>query len=258
MDNSLHEMDDKLVQYLDGELAGTEKQSLEQQLAADQTLRQQFDSLLLTREAIRYYGLKEKVAGIHEEIMQEKSERQIAPVRQISSSRRLLRYVAGVAAALILVAGSYMAYTYATLSSQKVYSANYQTYELSTLRDNVTAMTPAAEAYRKGDYASVITIHDTAANVSIADEFLCGAAALESGNDSLATRCFKEVLELNKQSNRPVMNDEAEYYLALTHIHAKQYSEALAMLKKIKADPQHIYHEKISGKLMRQVKMLNW
>ena len=56
MDNSTPNMSEKLVQYLDGELTGVEKENLERQLATDPSLKAELDSLKTTKEAVKLYG----------------------------------------------------------------------------------------------------------------------------------------------------------------------------------------------------------
>ena len=90
MDNST-QYDDELMRYIDGEMTESEKIDFEKQLAADRSLKQAMDNLQLAKDAVRSYGLKEKVSGIHQEMMKElKTE---TPVKQISNVRRIDRYV---------------------------------------------------------------------------------------------------------------------------------------------------------------------
>jgi tetratricopeptide (TPR) repeat protein len=254
MDNSTPNMSEKLVIYLDGELSGNEKQGLEQQLAADAALQQEYDSLLLTREAVRYYGLQEKVKGIHSEMMQELQ----APVRTIKPFKRFVKYSIAVAASILLLVGGYLAYNFFTLSPDKVFTSNYQGYALSTMRDNNVQETAAEKAYKEKNYREVIRIHDAGEDHTQKGEFLCGISALELKNNSKAISCFNEVIDANKKSATKILNDDAEYYLSLSYIQNEDYDYALELLRKIKNDPDHIYHEKVSANLIREVKMLKW
>lgn len=255
MANSASEMNELLVQYLDGELQGEEKQSLEQQLAADAALRQQFDSLQLTREAVRYYGLKEKVGSIHRQMMKETDT---APVKQIGGGRRALRYALSIAASLLVLIGGYFAYQFFSLSSEKVYSANYQPYEANLLRGDNTPESAADKAYRAADYKEVIRIYQAKEDTTAEATFLSGAAAMRLNDHTKAISSFSALLEANKLKKTKLYNDEAEYYLALSYIHNRDYDYALDLLNKIKEDPAHTYNSKVTGKLIRQVKMLKW
>lgn len=255
MNNSTPDMNELLVQYLDGELQGADKQNIEAQLAADAALQQQYDSLLLTRESIRYYGLNSKVAGIHQQMMQEMNA---APVKSISQSRRILRYALSVAASLLLLVGGYIAYQFFTLSPDKVYGANYQPYELSSTRDGNTSETATEKAYREGNYKEVMRIYTAKEDNSTKAAFLNGAAALRLNDYTKAISSFTAVLDANKTASAKTLNDDAEYFLAMTYIRTRDYDYALELLDKIKADPAHTYNSKVTKKLMRQVRMLKW
>jgi tetratricopeptide (TPR) repeat protein len=83
-------------------------------------------------------------------------------------------------------------------------------------------------------------------------------AYAELGDNTNAIANFKNVIEDNRQTKSALFNDEAEYYLALTYIRNKDYDYALDILKDIKDDPEHYYHQKVTSKLIRQVKLLKW
>jgi tetratricopeptide (TPR) repeat protein len=254
MDNSTHSNSEILVQYLDEELSGTEKEKLEQQLASDQVLQEELNSLQQTREAVRWYGLRQTVQGVHQQVMEEMQ----APVRSISPARRIIRYSLAVAASVVLIVLGVAGYNFYNLSSAKVFADNYYSYDQGIVRDGNASQTAAEKAYTQKQYAEVIRIHDAGEEVSQKTSFLTGIASLELNDNNKAIRCFNEVMGMNTQFPVPVLNDEAEYYLALSYIRVKVYDLALPLLKKIQADPGHTYHGKITRKLIRQVKMLRW
>ncbi len=250
MDNSTPDI---LVRYLDGELSGVEKQNLEQELSQNTQMREELDSLRSVREAIRLYGLKQKLAGIHGEMMEEMKPglKTMQPAR-----RKIIRYSIAVAASLVLLIGGYMIYNSMTLSPEKVFASNYNTYELVTVRDGNNAETNAEKAYREKNYNEVLRIHDAGEDHSPKGEFLCGAAALETKDLPKAIKCFNEVLDAGRQSGQPLLMDEAEYYLSLSYIRNKDYEEALVLLNTIENDAAHTYNTKVDEKLIRQVERL--
>lgn len=254
MDNSIPDMSEKLVQYLDGELVGADKETLEQQLAADKDLQEELNRLRSATAAVKLYGSQQKVAGIHHEMMEEMQP----GLKKIKSGRKILRYSIAVAASLILLIGGYMAYNFFTLSPDKVFASRYQAYELTSYRDANTTETPVERAYREKNYKEVLRIHDAGEDHSPKGEFLCGAAALEVKDNSKAIKCFKEVLDMNRRSQQPVLNDESEFYLSLGYTRNGDYDFALALLNKIHDDVNHKYNKEVTGKLLRQVKMLKW
>ena len=255
MDNSTHDMSEKLVQYLDDELTGTEKESLDQLLETDKALQNELESLKETREAVRQFGLQQKVAGIHQEMMQEMQ----TPVLKIQSSRRVLRYSMAIAASLVLLIGGYLAWNFYTLSSNKVFAANYHSFDLSTMRDGDSAqVAPIEKAYREKNYKEVTKIGEQAGSLSAKEIFLVAMSYDEIANNSKAIEGYKKVIATDEASGTTIMKDEAEYYLALTYIRNKDFDFALELLRKINEDPNHTYHKQVTGKLIRQVKMLKW
>ena len=251
MDNFTPNMSERLVQYLDGELTIAEKNTLEKQLASDKTLQEELDSLKSTRVAVRFYGLQQQVAAVHVGMM-----RDINQVKKINPIRRIVRYSIGVAASLLLLIGGYMAYNFFTVSRENVFASNYQTYELVTVRDGNTIETPVEKAYREKNYPEVLRIHDEKEDHTQKEEFLCGVAALGLKDKSKSIKCFEAVLGANRQTQQSILNDEAEYYLSLAFILNKDYDAALNLLNKILDNPDQVYREKITHKLLRQVKML--
>ena len=252
MDNSTPNMSEILLQYLDDQLTGVEKENLERQLAADPALQAELESLKATREAVRLYGLQQKVSGIHQQMMEEMQ----TPVRRISSRKKIVRYSIAVAASVILIVAGIIGYNFYSLSPNKVFASNYRSYELTITRDGGNELSPAEKAYNEKNYREVLRIHNAGEDKTAKGEFLCGAASLELENNSMAIKCFNEVLDINKQSTTVILQDETEYYLALSYLRNKDYDLALELLRKIKDNPAHLYQEKVTGKLIRQVKML--
>ena len=254
MDNFTPEMSEKMVQYLDGELSGVEKADLEQKLAAEKILQAELERLQSAREAVKQYGLRQKVAFIHGQMMDE----QQPPMRKMSSFRKNIRYSVAVAASLLLLIGAYVTYNFSTLSPDKVFAANYRTYEMGTVRSG-TAGTASAieESFAQKEYAKVVSIAFDRP-FTPKENLLRGMAFIELGNNVNAINELKLVINDNGPEKSNLLKQEAEYYLALTHIRDKEYGFAVALLKKIKHDPAHLYNEKVTRKLIRQVKMLSW
>ncbi len=254
MDNSTPDMSERLVLYLDGELSGSEKNMLEQQLAADKTLQGELESLQSTREAVKLYGLKQKVASIHGQMMEELQ----APVKKISSVRRMVRYSVAIAASLLLLVGGYWAYNFFTLSPDKVFASNYRSYELVTVRDGGTnEISAIEEAYKEKKYAEVVRITFDRP-FSIKELFLRAMSYSELTDNPKAIEEYKKVIAQNEGAKTNTFKQQAEYYLALSYIRNGDYDFAIDLLNKIQDDPNHLYNEKVSNKLIRQVKMLKW
>jgi tetratricopeptide (TPR) repeat protein len=253
MDNSTPDMSEKLIDYLDGSLSGTELETVEKLLATDETLRKSLDELKAAREAVKLYGLQQQVSAVHSEMMKEQNY----STRKINSTHRLLRYSIAVAASLLLIVAVYTGYNFYSLSSERVYAAQYRSFELNTLRDGSTDEGEIEKAYREKKY-SVITTLQFERPYSINELFLRAMAYAELGDNTNAITNFRKVIEDNKQTKSSIFKDEAEYYLALTYIRNKDFDFAIDMLKDIKNSPDHYYKQKVTSKLIRQVKLLKW
>lgn len=254
MDNFTPNMSEKLVQYLDGELTGAEQEDLTQQLASDKELQDELDNLKSIREAVRFYGLQQRVSGIHTQMMKELQ----AAAKKNSPVRRIIRYSIAVAASVILIAAAIVGYNFYTLSANKLFASNYRPYELSTVRDNSgPGLSGLENDYREKKYDQVVGItYDR--RFTIKEIFLRAISYVELKDNTNAIKEFKKVIAENEAAKTSFFKEEAEYYLALTYIRNKDYDFALEQLQKIQDDPNHLYHEKITGKLIHKVKMLKW
>lgn len=249
MSNSTNNMSEKLIQYLDGGMTEPEKTELEKQLSVDEALQEELEGLKLAREAIRSYGLKQEVSGIHQQMM---NEMQI-PVKEIGLSRRVIRYTMSVAAGLLVIFAGITAYNYFTLSGEKLFKENFRLYELATVRD-YTWVPTIEKAYKEEDFRMVTALADTSTNLKYI--FLSSVSYLQLDDPAEAMKGFQKVLRIDKETASADFKDESEYYLALAYILNKQYDEALQLLEQIKDNPDHLYHEKASGRLIRRVKRL--
>lgn len=251
MDNSTNNISEKLVQYLDGELSGSEKENIEKQLASDRDLQNELENLQLARGVVRSYGLKQQVGSIHQQMINELQ----TPVRKISSNRRIIRYGIAIAASVLVVILGAVIYNSNSVSSEKLFAENYHSYEVSTTRNGGTTETAIEKAYKEKDYKQVTVLADTSIN-NIKDLFLTAMAYMELKNNVKAIEEYKKVIAKNESAGTNMLKDEAEYYLALAFLHNKDYDHALEMMNKIHNDPNHIYNEKISAKLIDKVKSL--
>jgi tetratricopeptide (TPR) repeat protein len=139
-------------------------------------------------------------------------------------------------------------------SSDRLFADNYQAYELSTLRDGGATETAIEKAYKEKDYKQVTILADTSGNVR--DIFLSAMSYLELKNNNKAIEEYKKVIAKNESAGTNVLKDQAEYFLSLAYLRNKNYDQALELMNKIHNDPGHLYHEKITGKLIRNVKKL--
>ena len=252
MDNSTRDTE-LLVRYLDNELAAGEKSALEQRLEESAALREELESLRLAREAVRRFGLSRQVKTVHEQMKKE-----LRPVRKMTRGRKFARYSLAVAASLLIVVIGVLGYNFYTLSPARVYASNFRSYELATMRDPGAPSTPIETAYRERDFQKLVRAGKDEKSLSPREQFLVAMAHTELKNYSAAIDEFKKLTARGGESGAAAVMPETGYYLALVYVRNKDYDLALELLHKIHDDPSHPYHARVSGKLIRQVKMLKW
>jgi len=256
MDNSTQENNELLMRYLDGEMTAAEREDFEKKLATDTALQTELENIQVAKAAVKFFGLKQKVAAIHQSIMEEAKHH--PPVIEINRRRLIVRYTVAVAASILLLFVGYWVYTFYTLSPNKLYADNYFTYELTTSRDSGSSQESGIEkAYREKKYDEVIRLNAVSV-VSAKDIFLTGLSYLEKGDPSRAISSFQVVLTDADKTKPSALKDETEYYLALAYLKNRDYDQSIELMIQIHDSPDHIYKDKISGKLIRKVKMLKW
>lgn len=250
MDNSTHNYsDEQLLRYLDGEMGEEEKRVFEEDLNRDEVLAERVTSLRMAREAIIQYGIKEQVASLHREIMKEQ-QTPVIPVR----SRTIRYWAIGVAATILFAWVSFQAYEYFTLSPDRVFADQFVHYELPVLRSEEQKNISELEtAYRDKDFNRVVRLCVENTGFTPRENFLCGMAEMELGNYADAIRSFHQIIQYNKANTTRDFQDEAEFNLALAYLKNGEYKMAEELFRTIHQDNKHVYHRKVSNRLLRQV-----
>jgi tetratricopeptide (TPR) repeat protein len=240
-----------LIRYMDGEVTGQEKLELDRRLLSEAALQEEFENLQLAREAVRINGISEKVKTIHREMIRE------FPVRRTVKMKQFFRYSAAVAAAVVLIVVSVLAYNFFSLSPEKLYSQYHVNYELITMRDDSVRLSVLEKAYKEKNFNGVTVFANQGKLYSDHDRLLAGLAFLELNNPAKAIPHLKNILSANKNEKDQVYQS-AEYYLALAYLRNLDYDLSLELMEKINNDPSHLYHRNITARLIRKVKMLKW
>jgi hypothetical protein len=235
---------------MDGELPGSEFAAFEKLLSENSELRQELENLELAKMAIRSYGLKGQVAAVRREMMQEPKEQEKPADNKIYPfMRSTLKY----AASLFLILSAIGIYMYTTTSSSKLYKENYEPYKLSISRGENTN-TALEKAFNTGSYNDVISTFKTLANPGGKENFLVAQAYLATHQPGKAIQSFNQVVNAAGPGN--TFKDDASYYLALAYIEANQPAKALPVFEKIHADPDNLYHDKVSYWTLLKLKLL--
>ena len=251
MDNSTQY---ELMRYIDGEMTESEKMEFEKRIANDKELQQVIVNMQMAKEAVMQYGLNERVAGLHQQMMKEL--RSGAIVKPISNVRRIVRFTVAVTASILLIVVLVEGYKFYTLSPEKLYAQSYTAYELTTTRDGEQKESAIEKAYKDKNYREVIKLNANTV-LSIKDIFLTGMAYLETKDYSRAVATFQIVIA-DVKDEKTVLEDEAEYYLALAYLQNRDYDQAIELMTAIHDNSSHLYKSKFSRKYINQVKRLKW
>ncbi len=232
-----------LVDYLDNSLEGEARLQAEQLLREDAAAAQELEHLRFSVELIRETSVLDQVKEVRKSFL---SGAKIVPFEKKESGavvRSFSKTILRIAAVLLLVAGSASVYKYMATTTGSVYDKNFTSFELETSRGSNTDG-EIEKAYRNKSWTSVENIFNAQKDKTSKSWFLAGMADMELKNYPAAILSFNTVMNVNRNNAVPQYQDEASYYLALSYLAAKQTTEGVAILKKIRADKDHLYNKK--------------
>jgi hypothetical protein len=252
MDESLHN-EERILKYLDGLMEPGEKLSFEQELAANPSLREATESLRLSINAVQLMGTRERVASIHNQMINE-----VSPGRRkakVVPLRKMMQFAIGAAAGIILSLLGYFGYKIYHLSPESLYNESYVAYDPSSVtRGDTPAPTEIQRLYSAQDHQSVISqTKGNEESLSPKDRLMVAIAYLETDQPEPA---IKRLEQLSKEENN--YKPDAEYYLALAYLKNKDYDKSIALMRSIHENPSHIYQQQFSRQYIRKVSFLKW
>ena len=144
---------DILIQYLDDELIPEDKLKLEEKLRSDAALRHELSNLSLAIKTVKNFGLKEKISGIHTEMMRERKPVQKA--KGAGTRTMLLKSAIKIAASLLLLIIGYGVFTYLRLSPENIIPSQVDPYTFRISR--APEVNELRQAYDQREYTKVTT-----------------------------------------------------------------------------------------------------
>lgn len=247
MAEPLHNNEELLMRYLDGEMEPSERADFETRLQNDASLKAQLENLQLAIASVKQYATAQKVQSIHIEMMQElssvrKEETKIVPMRKI------IRYGLAIAASVIIILVGVNIFSSPSLSSEKLYNEAYVDFDASASR-NSGATTEITQLYQAHNYKSIAEKSNTA-KLSQQDSLLVGLSYLKLDQAPTAIQWLRSI------STQNVYRQDADFYTALAYVRNKNYNEAISLIQKIHSDPTHIYHGQFSDDYIDKLKKL--
>lgn len=243
---------DLLQQYADNELSASQKSEVDASLNNDPQLRNELTAVIASSEAVRYCGISLLVGEIQQEYLATRQKTaKPAVVRNIMAP--MLR----VAASIIVLVAAFGVYKYSTVDTQSVSAAYYMPYELNRVRGEANA-NALENAYNNKDWNAVINLAGQSNNAGSKELFLTGSAYLELNQPAKAASAFEQLIALNQQTQTDYFKDEAEYYLAVSYLRNHQPAKAIPVIKKIRANEAHLYHDKANEVSWLDMEILSW
>ena len=178
------------------------------------------------KDALKAYGLKQDIRRIHNEMMPVLKKK--APVRSLFS------YANRIAAAILVFILATGIIVYFTSTPANLFNNKYEPYEESAQRGN----SPAAS--------------------EIKNKFTQAQTYLRTGDTEKAILTFAEILYINSRSQQKILNDDAEYYLALAYLKADQPANAIPVFQKIHDNKNHLYNDEVTDWYLLKVKISAW
>ena len=257
MDNLTPGHSGRMIRYLDGEMNHEEELEFENLLVNDKEMREELQDLLIVVDSVRLFGLRQKVTGIHPLMMEEVKPGK-PPLKRFDQVAKVFRYSITVVAGIVLVLLLVEAYRFYNLSTEGLFQEKYNEYKVPASPIDTLVDLKIENSYRRTKYQQIIYYHNKTHFVTIHDLFYLGISFLKTENLSKAIDSFNSILEKNKFSKTDTLQDETEYYLALTYLKNKDYDQAIVLMKKIHADPDHVFNAKFTAGYIQRVKMLKW
>lgn len=246
--------------YLNGQLTEEEMSRFKKQSEEDAALKAELENYEISREAIRNYGLRNELKSIRRTMLQEEvTNEDIA--KPEAKTIPMWKYGLRVAATILLILASFLAVQVATLSGENLYEDKAFPYELTTSRNGNEVIDSQNQAiqqsYASGNYQESIRQYESLSDPSITTTFIAGNAYLQLDQPEKAITAFQEVLNINEQQDIDLFKDDAEYYLALSHLRAGNYDQALAKFQEIKSSDSN-YKQYVGNYFLTKLKILNW
>lgn len=250
MAEPLHENDDLIIRYLDGELTHDELDRFTQRMENDPAFSDDVQNMRLSVEVVKLYGTQKKVKEVRLQMKQDNAL--VVQPPKVVNMKRMVRYGLTIAASIFLVFIAIEGYRFYNLSPDAVYKETFISYSVSDTRGEQT-VSDIQKAYSAKQYDAVILIYRNNPEVSDHEKFLVGLAFLEINNANNAIGLFND---LNKDGNN--YKPDAEFYLGLAHLKTKHYDTAQHLLTTIYNNSSHPYNQYVSRSLIKNIKMLKW
>lgn len=249
-------INERLHRYFDGELEPAQAAVMERELAASATLQEELQNLRIARYGLLQLGMKNRIAGIHREMMDEMAQQrgqEETPVRTVKKSKWWMIAAAAAAVTLLLLLTVFQQKAGGSLTAGDMFAANYRAYETTHVRGNAGAI---ENAYIQKQYGLVIELYNGMPQPGVKDKFFTACAYLETGDAAKASTLYGQVISANKSGLDTGYLEDAEYYQAMAYLKLGNIAAARFIFQTINNNKQHLYSDKVNDAWMLQLEKL--
>ncbi len=218
---------ERLEAYLHGQLSADEQKRMDEQLAADVSLREQLAEVNLLLLGVKEAALQDKLQTFHQHMARDHNSPRIG--RPSSSLRTWL-----VAASILVITGSIAwLLMLRTHGEERLFGAYFKPdpglITAMSATDNYLFEKAMIE-YKRGEYATAIAAWDSLQKAQPASDtlnFFLGVAHLAEGASGKAISYLKKVA-----GTKSFFNADAQWYLALALLKEGKKEAAVKALQK--------------------------
>lgn len=239
---------EELEAYLFGELEDSKKEELEKELETSPELQNDLDAIKISGEAIEMAGWKQVIAQAHQQFQQEESDQRmtINPSKTTSFYYVLFKVAASLVILLVAGASIYVG----TLTTEQI-TANRIDYVVPVMRSGEIDESKLKEAFTQGDFKQVIELSNQSTELNEELQFFTALAYLNLKN-------YDQAIEQFKILQGTSFSDPADYYLAHSYVEQGNLAQAEQVIKAIRANPSHAYHNNFSSLDLWNIRLLKW
>ena len=251
MDNQEH-WQSKIDKYMRNQMDEQERSAFEEALKDNPQLAKELaiqQDLVTGVRTLGNRGMKEQLQQMHEEVMEIKAK------NKVHKTRRLFWRGAAAAAVLLIGILAYQTWLNPTNSPEQLYASYYQAYDLN-LQDRgdqpPAGLLEATALYEQKAYAEALPLLESLVANDSGNTQLhlsIGICKMELDRHDEAIDDIQKVLTLGD----PLLEDQANWYLALIHVKQNQPTLARTFLQKLAEDSAADHHAE-ARQLLEQLK----
>lgn len=163
------------------------------------------------------------------------------------------RILLATAAIFVLVFASVKIYTIASLNPDSLYNKMAIPYVADFTSDQVPK-NGIEYYYRAGNYVGATLKARKQKSLSDRELFLTGMAYMQRDDYTAAIKRLEPAAANFKSAYRAA----AEFYLSLAYLKNEDYDHCIQRIEQILYTPAHPYHDRVSPRLVDDIKMLKW